>query len=360
MTATTKELLNEGLSFFRQQVRPYLQCRGRKPLAEQIREIRRIAPLEESPVRTYLSRRLYETKSRGIENYMPKRFVEHFIFDLNSGFPRRGRPGRWEDGRIGFAIDKVAFWQVMREAGWPTVPVLFASLPDRSWIDGEGEPVSVEHVSSILSAGPGGFFVKKRFGYAGQGTGTPDSERALGKVLKRRNLVVQPRFRQHPTMEALHPGSLNTVRVSTYCDESGVELACAAMRAGRGGAAVDNVSLGGLAVPLDQNTGVVFHGASGYAKHEPSMRLYETHPDTGVRFRGFRVPYWDECKDLVTRVARAMGPGASIGWDLAIGPDGPCMLEGNDRWDPSFMLTHFDLKSTRFGAAAWRAMIRED
>lgn len=359
MPTTTKERLNEGFSFFRQEIRPYLQCSDRKPLAEQIREIRQIAPLEESPVRTYLSRRLYENQSRGVENYIPQRFVEHFIYDLNSRFPRRGRPGRWEDGRIGFAIDKLAFEAVMREAELPTVPVRFASLPDRSWIDGEGNLVSFDHVYSTLSAALGGFFVKKRYGYAGQGTGTPDSERTLGKVLRRRNLVVQPRFQQHPAMEALHPGSLNTVRICTFFDETGIEMPCGVVRTGRGGNINDNTSSGGIAAPLDVRDGVIFKGAHAYAQFEPRMESYETHPDSGQAIKGFHVPHWQSCLDLISRASEFVGPGITLGWDLAIGPDGPFILEINDRWDPVFMLAHFDLRATRFGEAAWRAMIRE-
>jgi len=357
---TLTQFLSRGRSFCREQLIPYFLSRKRKPFAVQIREIKQIAPFEEAPISTYLSRRLYETGSRGTLNYIPVRFVEQFILELNSRFPANGRPGRWEEGRIGFAIDKFAFWQVMRGAGLPAVPIILASLGDKSWIDGNGNPVNRETVATILNEGMDKLFVKKRFGLAGQGTLVPDSGKTVDRLLKRSHLIVQPRFRQHPAMAAFHPGSLNTIRLITFCDEEGVELTCGAIRVGRGGASVDNVSLGGLAAPLDPDSGTVFKAAHGYAKHEPRQRFYATHPETGAKIRGFRVPFWDECRKLVMQASEFIGPGTTLGWDLAIGPDGPKLLETNDRWDPNFMLAHFDLKSTRLGSAAWRAMAPQE
>ncbi len=57
------------------------------------------------------------------------------------------------------------------------------------------------------------------------------------------------------------------------------------------------------------------------------------HPDSGVVFDGFVVPRFFEAVDLV-KACHSLLPGLhSIGWDVAVTPEGPVLLEGNDDWD---------------------------
>ena len=62
------------------------------------------------------------------------------------------------------------------------------------------------------------------------------------------------------------------------------------------------------------------------------MKRFETHPLTGIPFMGFQVPLWDEALDMVRKAARkAYGYNCHwIGWDVAITPDGPVLVEGNN------------------------------
>ena len=64
------------------------------------------------------------------------------------------------------------------------------------------------------------------------------------------------------------------------------------------------------------------------------MKRFETHPLTGIPFMGFQVPLWDEALDMVRKAARkAYGYNCHwIGWDVAITPDGPALIEAN--WRP--------------------------
>jgi hypothetical protein len=63
--------------------------------------------------------------------------------------------------------------------------------------------------------------------------------------------------------------------------------------------------------------------------------LHERHPQTGVPFEGFDVPFWDEARRLVERAALAMLPLRTIGWDVALTDEGPVLIEGNVTWDPA-------------------------
>jgi hypothetical protein len=51
-----------------------------------------------------------------------------------------------------------------------------------------------------------------------------------------------------------------------------------------------------------------------------------------VRFEEIKIPDFDECIGLA-KAAHAWIPGLqSVGWDVALTPNGPLLLEGNDDW----------------------------
>ncbi|NJK87644.1 MAG: hypothetical protein HC906_18385 [Bacteroidales bacterium] len=47
-------------------------------------------------------------------------------------------------------------------------------------------------------------------------------------------------------------------------------------------------------------------------------------------FQDFQVPFYEEAKELVTEAAKQIPQIKIIGWDIAIQPDGPILIEGND------------------------------
>ena len=49
---------------------------------------------------------------------------------------------------------------------------------------------------------------------------------------------------------------------------------------------------------------------------------------------GTKLPCWEEICDLAVSVAPHFLPMRSIGWDIALTPEGPKIVEGNARWDP--------------------------
>jgi hypothetical protein len=56
------------------------------------------------------------------------------------------------------------------------------------------------------------------------------------------------------------------------------------------------------------------------------------HPKTGVPFNKFRLPFWSEVCSLVKETAIKLLPVRTIGWDVAITPNGPVILEANIWW----------------------------
>jgi hypothetical protein len=56
------------------------------------------------------------------------------------------------------------------------------------------------------------------------------------------------------------------------------------------------------------------------------------HPDTGAAIAGRRLPLWDEVIALALRAHQSFADFPSVGWDVAISPAGPVLLEGNYNW----------------------------
>jgi hypothetical protein len=89
---------------------------------------------------------------------------------------------------------------------------------------------------------------------------------------------------------------------------------------------------GNLIVDLDHRTGAMLKAQ----RETPGEGYVEVtrHPDTGRVLAGEHIPMWDEVLDLVRRSARAVAPVRTVGWDVAVTPTGPVLVEGNFWYDP--------------------------
>jgi hypothetical protein len=143
--------------------------------------------------------------------------------------------------------------------------------------------------------------------------------------------LVQRFIEQHPAVAAFNPGSVNTVRVLTFRGLSGeVAVDAAFLRTGRTGAQMDNWSQGGLVADVDLTTGAVTR-AFGSLKQEAPRRV-TAHPDSGVTFEGFVLPHWPRVLEVCRRAARVFSGVRWVGWDVALTPAGPMIVEGNSDW----------------------------
>ncbi len=128
---------------------------------------------------------------------------------------------------------------------------------------------------------------------------------------------------QHEGMNRLNPGAVNTMRIITYLDpDDHVHVLTRCLKIGNQGV-IDNYSGGGMYTMLDER-GVAMHAA-----YDQENDIFETHPVTGTRIEGFQVPMFDELLAMMERLAREIPEMPYIGWDMAITPDGPALIEGN-------------------------------
>ena len=142
-------------------------------------------------------------------------------------------------------------------------------------------------------------------------------------------LVLQPRLVNHPDLADVNLGALSTLRMVTALDEQEQpELIGAVLRMpSRADSAVDNFHAGGIAAPVDVETGRL--GAASDMGLKPSTRWHDMHPVTGGRIDGRILPYWPEAKALVAEAHAKLGERVVIGWDVAILADGPMIVEAN-------------------------------
>lgn len=150
--------------------------------------------------------------------------------------------------------------------------------------------------------------------------------------------VVQELIGNHPVLAELAPYATNTVRVQTLLSAAGeVRVLGAFLRLSRRGKSVDNYSQGGVAVHVDAESGVT--GAS--ITQELTHRL-TTHPDSGAVIEGRQLPYWDEVLALVRRGASCFTGLHGIGWDIALTPTRPLIIEANNNWGLQVLQMHTD------------------
>ena len=139
--------------------------------------------------------------------------------------------------------------------------------------------------------------------------------------------VAQRFVRQHPSLAAFNPTSVNTLRIMTYRSRAGVVLVSSVLRTGGTGNRVDNQSRGGVAIGIVD--GALRPSGHSGADHT-GYTAYEAHPGSGLRFDGFRVPGWCEAVDACIASHRRIPSLDLLSWDIAIDPDAqPVLIEIN-------------------------------
>ncbi len=141
------------------------------------------------------------------------------------------------------------------------------------------------------------------------------------------NFVHTKVIKQHDDINRIHSKSVNTMRiVSLLTFEGTTEIISAFFRFGVGDGVVDNATSGGFFVGINLEDGIL--KSIGHYLPEHGGKEITEHPDSGFKFEGFKIPYYKEACDLVIDTAKII-PDGLIGWDVAITPNGPIIIEAN-------------------------------
>jgi hypothetical protein len=155
--------------------------------------------------------------------------------------------------------------------------------------------------------------------------------RRIAKLSQRDALLLQPAMRNHPDFLALTSGSLCTMRLVSWRNETGgFEVTDAIIRMPVDPASpVDNFHAGGIAAPIDIATGTL--GRATDMGNRPGVAWFDDHPFTGARIIGRRLSWWTETVALARHAHAMFDQHIVIGWDIAVLDTGPCLIEGNQR-----------------------------
>jgi hypothetical protein len=151
-------------------------------------------------------------------------------------------------------------------------------------------------------------------------------------------LMLQPFVRNHPAQARFTGGALATLRVFSCRLPGGRArpLLCT-WRMPVGDAEADNFSAGGISAPVSAD------GVLGRGRRKRIGPLVDVHPDTGTTFAGVALPGFAELRDLALRAHDTLQFDGFVGWDVAWGPDGPLLVEGNPTWGPNVLQCSHDL-----------------
>jgi hypothetical protein len=202
----------------------------------------------------------------------------------------------------------------------------FADLTHREWID--AARATPPELAEFAARHPR-MIAKPARGEGGSGISIYDTAEIQdfvewrASLIKRDQTLVEQVLEQHERLARLYPDSVNTVRMITYLDPNGtLHVIASVLRIGNGDV-VDNFASGGMFTMLDEA------GVALYPGVDKQSNVYETHPATGVQIAGFAVPRYDEITDMVAEAARRLPTVPYVGWDIAVTPEGPALIEAN-------------------------------
>jgi hypothetical protein len=234
-------------------------------------------------------------------------------------------------GRGGFPVPRLLGYNILEKMylrGVDTWKVVDLSSP-------QDLKDSLDHLMALW--GIEGVFLKHIRGTNGKGAfrveltqlhKTLEIERIHSAVSKN-SYVLQQAVVQHAEMSRLNPSSVNTMRIDTFrAPGSQAEILSALLRVGGKDNCVDAVGAGGVFVGIHLDSGKLKETARNFFHGSKMFGTFKANPANGIVFEGFQVPLFDEVKRTVIQAAGWIPP-ALVGWDVAVGPSGPVLIEAN-------------------------------
>lgn len=239
--------------------------------------------------------------------------------------------------------NKLYFDMFARSIGIATPRIVAYFTNDRLFLP--GEKFKIVEFDAIRNLKDQTLFCKELEGECGAGiftltissgclfiNDTPISTDELFKKIHGASYLFQEIVCQHPKMKQLHPSSINTIRLITVRSKKDGQLHVmpSILRIGTNGTCVDNTSKGGVAIGFDINTGQLHE--YGFQKATYGGKSTE-HPNTHIKYSDFEIPLIEEVKRQAIYFHSMLNDLHSVGWDIAIGDNGPIFIEGNDNWE---------------------------
>lgn len=139
--------------------------------------------------------------------------------------------------------------------------------------------------------------------------------------------IFQDAIEQHAYLAAMTGQTVGALRIVTIRDRTGVRPLYTFWKVPSPRAMSDSCLQSGSMVALvDDETGRVKRCKMGTGL---SAEWIKTHPVSGLSFEGYEFPHWPALKKAVCDGHALFPEFGLLGWDVAVGPDGPVLIKCN-------------------------------
>jgi len=139
---------------------------------------------------------------------------------------------------------------------------------------------------------------------------------------------------RHPTFAQMTGGGLSTIRLVTLDSGSGPQAWRAVAKLTSPHTVADNFwRAGNLLAAVHLDSGKMEKALTSMGM---DGAFVSNHPDTNEPIEGVEIPYWDQVLQIAKDVAGLFPNALLLGFDIAITPDGPTIIETNA--DPHLIL----------------------
>ncbi|HET8624328.1 MAG TPA: sugar-transfer associated ATP-grasp domain-containing protein [Gemmatimonadales bacterium] len=322
-------------------------------LIRKLRWTRILETLPDSPLREKLRwwPRGFRVESARLYGF-PGRDPTEYVSDFWSA-----HRSRWFNPSDAFFEHKAArraMLVAMGAAQVEAVGLLFRGRVVLHPFDPRQRVVSTEELEQWLLADGGEFIVKPEDG--GKGKGVFLVRAVDGQLVRHgggsevpfriaecheRMTVIERRAEQAPFWRNLFPATVNTIRMLTLWREGEREpfLAAATQKIGTAASIpVDNFAQGGLAVPVDIDTGRL---GAARIKADVRQRL-PRHPETGTPIEGVYLPGWRALCDEILRITAAFPGDCFVGWDVFRDAAGRTVIVEANGWSTGVQILQME------------------
>lgn len=165
-----------------------------------------------------------------------------------------------------------------------------------------------------------------------------DIDALYSRLMENRQFLIEDTLIQHEVLNTINPNAVNNVRYATVVKDGKVYIETSTLRLNTGKDAV--ISSNDVMVNIDEEGNLISDAV------DEMFDTYETHPDTGTKLKGIKLPFIPEAREMVKKAALIVPEVRYVGWDVALTSTGPVLIEGN--FYPSYGLTQFYLLNPDF------------
>lgn len=182
-------------------------------------------------------------------------------------------------------------------------------------------------------------FIKKHNSFGGDGiekvvlSKKTDLVELYGKLSKNKQYLIEDTIIQHDYLNKINPNVVNTIRLVTLIKDGKAHVIGNTIRLNTGEEEV--ISCHDIFGSLDNDGNLLGNIV------DDDCHIYKEHPLTKFKFDNMKIPYIKEAIKLVEKAAKVVPEIRYVGWDVAITPTGPVIIEGN--FYPSYGLFQYYL-----------------